>query len=142
VSRVNLRLVRCAKSVDSLLVAAAQGHKDVCLMAAKMAMGGPGSVCSDEDNPASSLVGWFNANRHTDDTGIVYIMPLICHGTVVVVGTKRMRVYPGDVFAFDDYVNHRTIDTAPCVGIIYACGKRDESDALPAIDRQLRRLAK
>jgi hypothetical protein len=142
VSRVNLRLVRCARPGDGLFVARAKKHKDICELAAKIAGDGPGAIDAMAGESSGSLVGWFNAKRHTDDTGIVYIMPIICHGTVVVVGTKRMRVYPGDVFAFDDYVNHRTIDTAPCVGIIYACGKRDESDALPAIDRQLRRLAK
>jgi hypothetical protein len=132
--RRNVMLIRSAQT-RPLMFSAADCPR-IAKHAAIAAQNGRGYVNSEEADNRAGLLSYYCAHPHTDNTGIVYILPLIAHSTKLHVGTKIVEMWPGDVVAFDDYVKHWTRDTAPCVAVIYACGAGDESPefVLPILD--------
>jgi hypothetical protein len=130
-SRPNVTLIRPAQT-RPLMFSPAECPR-VARHAAIAAQNGKGYVNSEEGDNVAGLLSYYCATPHTDNTGIVYILPLIAHSSRLYVGTKHIEMWPGDVVAFDDNVTHWTRDVAPCVAVIYACDESPEF-VLPILD--------
>ncbi len=125
-----------------------QFYPRIARLAAELCVAGPGAIDSMAERPGHpSLLGWFNATPHTDDSGLIYIMPLIACGTVLHVSKSQMELRTGAVYMFSDYLRHWTRDKASCIAILFPQslkreGPQDAIAAMHAYEKQLKAEAK
>lgn len=69
--------------------------------------------------PHAQLYGWgCNVAKHKDETGFVYLLPLLLRRSWMYVNKRRMVLARGDVVRLNDFALHWTVDSGPVVCLL------------------------